>query len=151
MDIINPMHFPTVAIVGTTPLMMPILVDCLSPIGKVDSVGTCYASGYRETSSSTGNCPCAANPGRAAPSFVGIDFFCESGAHSTPSGQWYLSNPLWDGKGCYRSNKCCSPSRAPWFFKALPVEATSDIEVRLCKPAGTIDKTDIEQLEIYVF
>ena len=58
---------------------------------------------------------------------------------------------FWDGKGCYSGSKCCSPSRAPWFWKALPVEATSDIEVHWCQPAGVNDKTGIEQLEIYVF
>ena len=112
-----------------------------------------YAAGYRESSSGTGNCPCAANAGRVAPSFVGCDFHCESSTHSTPSRQWHTSNPLWDGKGCYRGSKCCSPSRAPWFWKSLLEEATSDIEVRWCQPAGGAgsDRAGIEQLEIYVF
>ena len=111
-----------------------------------------YAAGYHESSSSSFNCPCAINPGRAAPSFVGSDFFCESGTHTTPSKQWHTSNPLWDGKGCYGGSKCCSYCRAPWFFKALPAEATSDIEVRWCQPRGIAnDRTGIEQLEIYVF
>ena len=100
MDIINPMHFPTVAIVGTTPLMMPILVDCPSPTGSKVSVSTSGAMLQDivklVTAQATVHVPLTR--GRAAPSFVGIDFFCESGAHSTPSGQWYLSNPLWDGK-----------------------------------------------------
>ena len=111
-----------------------------------------YAAGYGETSSDTSNCPCAVNPGRAAPSFVGSDFHCESGSHTVPTRQWHTSNPLWDGKGCYSGSQCCSPSRAPWFFKALPVEATSDIEVRWCQPYGIADdKTGIELLEIFVF
>ena len=111
-----------------------------------------YAAGYRESSSNTGNCPCAVNPGRPAPSFVGSDFHCESATHSTPSNQWYPSNPLWDGKGCYSGSKCCSCNRAPWFFRALPEEATSNIEVRWCQPAGiNVDITGIDQLEIYVF
>ena len=111
-----------------------------------------YVAGYRETDSDSCNCPCAARAGRAAPSFVGYDFHCESGTHSTPSNQWHTSNPLWDGKGCYSGSKCCSPSRAPWFWKALPEEATSDIEVRWCQPYGIArDKTGIEQLEIYVY
>ena len=109
------------------------------------------AAGCRESVSSTCNCPCAASAGRAAPSFVGSDFHCESGAHSTPPNQWHTSNTLWDGKGCYSGSKCCSPSRAPWFWKVLPEEATSDIEVRWCQPAGVNDKTGIEQLEVYVF
>ncbi len=111
-----------------------------------------YAAGYRETPYGSYNCPCAVNAGHAAPSFVGSDFFCESGTHTTPSKQWHTSNPLWDGKGCYSGSKCCSRSRAPWFFKALPEETTSDIEVRWCQPRGIANyKTGIEQLEIYVF
>ena len=111
-----------------------------------------YAAGYRESSSSTFNCPCALNAGRAPPSFVGTDYYCESGAHTSPSRQWYTSNPLWDRKGCYSGSRCCNPSRAPWFWKTLNVEATSDIEVRWCQPATvTNDKTGIELLEIYVY
>ena len=113
-----------------------------------------YVGGYRETSSHTCNCPCAATPGRVAPAFVGNDFYCESGTHSTPAKQWHTSNPLWDNKGCYRSSRCCNHgcNRAPWFWKTLPVEATSDIEIRWCQPNGIgSDKTGIEQLEIYVY
>ena len=111
-----------------------------------------YAAGYGDYYYDTCNCPCARYPGRAAPSFVGIDFHCESASHSSPSTQWYTSNQLWDGKGCYSGSNCCSPSRAPWFFKALPVEATSDIEVRWCQPGWrfAIGRTGIEQLEIYI-
>ena len=112
-----------------------------------------YVAGYRDTGASSANCPCASGKGRDAPKFVGSDFFCESGSHATPTKLWYTSNPLWDGKGCYSGSKCCNPSRAPWFFKALPAEATSDIEVRWCQAyAGAAsDRTGIEQLEIYVF
>ena len=111
-----------------------------------------YVAGYRESSFQLCNCPCAVNAGRAAPSFVGTDFHCESGSHRTPTRRWYTYNPLWDGKGCYSGSKCCSRSRAPWFFKALPEEATSDIEVRWCQPNGIAnDKSGIEELEIYVY
>ena len=111
-----------------------------------------YAVGYGDSGYNAGNCPCASSPGRPVPSFVGCDFYCESGTHTTPSRQWHTSNPLWDGKGCYSGSKCCNPSRAPWFFKALPVEATSDVEVRWCQPRGIAnDRTGIEQLEIYVW
>ena len=60
-----------------------------------------YVAGYCDTVSSSGNCPCASSKGSDAPKFVGSDFFCESGSHTTPTKQWYTSNPLWDGKGCY--------------------------------------------------
>ena len=111
-----------------------------------------YAAGYREDSSSLSNCPCAYRPGRVAPSFVGSDFYCESGSHSTPTKQWHASNPLWDGKDCYTGSRCCDNSRMPWFWKTLPEETTSDIDVRLCKPGGIgREKTGIEQFELFVY
>ena len=111
-----------------------------------------YAAGYRETSFSTGNCPCAAYTGRAAPSFVGQDFYCESGTHGLPPNQWHTSNTLWDGKGCYHGSKCCDNTRMPWFLKAMPEESMADIEVRWCKPGGlSNDRIGIEQLELYVY
>ena len=111
-----------------------------------------YAAGYRESSSSTYNCPCARYAGRAAPAFVGTDFYCESGSHGSPFNRWYTSNPLWDGKGCYSGSSCCNNIHAPWFFKALPEEATSDIEARWCHPySNTNDLTGIELLEVYVY
>ena len=42
------------------------------------------------------NCPCAAIPGRAPPSFVGNDYYCESGTGSSSlSSAYYFSDPLW--------------------------------------------------------
>ena len=108
-----------------------------------------YAAGLYESSSSGYNCPCAANRGSAAPAFVCNDFYCESGTHSSPSGQWHTSNPLWDGKGCYRTSKCCNNTRMPWFWKAVHEEITSDLEVRFCQPT-TSTTIAIEQLELYI-
>ena len=64
-----------------------------------------YAAGYLDFGNNLCNCPCAFHVDRAAPSFVGCDFYCESGTHRTPSRQWHTSNPLWDGKGCYSGSK----------------------------------------------
>ena len=74
-----------------------------------------YAAGYREYTYSLANCPCSVSTGRPAPSFVGNDYYCESGTHPTPSRQWHTSNPLWDGKGCYSGSRCCDNTRMPWF------------------------------------
>ena len=108
-----------------------------------------YAAGYRDISSSTANCPCAANPGTISPHFVGNNYYCESGSHSTPSNKWHMDNPLWDGQGCSYASRCCENSRQPWFFRALPETTNSDIEVRWMGPHN--DRFGIEQLEIYVF
>ena len=42
-----------------------------------------YAIGHTDGHSGSFNCPCAAIPGSAPPSFVGSDYYCESGADST--------------------------------------------------------------------
>jgi len=99
-------------------------------------------------------CPCVG--GRAAPTFVGSDYFCES---ENPTTTWthtlYTSDPLWDGQGC-RSPPCCeltSPPGmiAPWFCKQLPQATTDDLEVRICgdQPASDED-TPVELIELYI-
>ena len=46
------------------------------------------------------NCPCAAIPGPAPPSFVGSNYYCEPGGGSSwAHGVYLLSNPLWDSAG----------------------------------------------------
>ena len=100
-------------------------------------------------------CPCADRRSRAyIPSFVGNDFFCESGN----PGQWtvvlYSSDPLWDGQGC-ASPPCCEMSyppgvTAPWFCKQLPQATTDDIEVRICGRFDTAEDTPIELVELYI-
>jgi len=86
-----------------------------------------FAGGLFENSQATYlryTCPCVS--GRAAPTFVGNDYFCESANPSITT--WadilYASDPLWDGQGC-GSPPCCdltSPPgvTAPWFCKQLP-------------------------------
>jgi len=64
-----------------------------------------FAAGLFETFQSIASCPCAG--GTAAPTFVGNEYFCESG---NPATTWtnilYASDPLWDGQGC-GSPPCC--------------------------------------------
>ena len=108
-----------------------------------------FAAGYQESGSSAYNCPCATYSGSTSPNFVGKNYYCESGSHSTPDNKWYTANPLWDGEGCYYASRCCDNSRQPWFLRALPETANSDIEVRCMRPSGS--GVGIEQLEIYIF
>ena len=155
MHIINPVHSTSVPLPDSTPLMIPTSVDCQSPTGCVRNASTSGATSQATVTLEQVQLTVLALLAvvEMLQKFVGHDFFCESGSPTTPTKQWYTSNPLWNRKGCYSGSKCCSPSRGPWFFKALPVEATSDIEVRWCQPAGgaASDRTGIEQLEIYVF
>ena len=68
-------------------------------------------------------CPCDATSGAvSAPSFVGTDYYCESG---NPNSQWqdgkfYSTHPLWDAKGCSSiEGPFCSRSNFLWFHKPL--------------------------------
>ena len=100
-------------------------------------------------------CPCT-SPSSAAtrtPSFVGNDYFCETGV---PPGQWwdykyYSDDPLWDGKGCGPTSTCCSFNNPPWFCKQLPQSTNADLEMRLCG-AGYPEQenTLVELIEIYI-
>ena len=97
-------------------------------------------------------CPCAASPGSAPPSFVGSNFYCESGAEdSQNASRYYLSNPLWDGNGCSSGNNCCSIINLPWFQYQLSQMTTDDVEVRVCTNEEFSDEGIlIDILELYV-
>ena len=122
------------------------------PPGERQHVWT-FAAGISETTHSS-SCPCAG--GVAAPTFVGNDYFCESG---NPATRWtyilYASDPLWDGQGC-GSPPCCeltSPPgvTAPWFCKQLPQDTTDDLEVRICGDQHTGNQdTPVELIELYI-
>ena len=68
-------------------------------------------------------------PGTAAPSFVGENFFCESGNSGPYESKWYLDDPLWDSQGCASGSTCCDRG-GPWFTTTLSEEVSDDIEVR---------------------
>ena len=100
------------------------------------------------------NCPCSSpNPGVAPPSFVGENYFCESGhtgAVDFSQRQWYLDDPLWDSKGCTVNSTCCNRG-GPWFSTALNGEVTDNIEVRVCMDQSPFDEAlGVDQLEIYI-
>ena len=95
------------------------------------------------------NCPCAPTPGSAPPSFVGDNYFCESGNTGPFETQWYLDDPLWDSQGCASGSSCCDRG-GPWFTTTLYQEVRDDIEVRWCK-SGIGEDVGVEVLEIYVY
>ena len=78
------------------------------------------------------NCPCAAYSGRNPSSFVGSNYYCESGASSSWSDVNYLSDVLWDGAGCPAGNNCCSNANLPWFYRELSQSTQEDIKVTMC-------------------
>jgi len=99
-------------------------------------------------------CPCVNET--FPPSFVGNDYFCESGNPGTTfTDVLYAGDPLWDGQGC-GSPPCCELSSppgvtAPWFCKQLPQATIDDIEVRICKDEGdTYEDTPVQLIELYI-
>ena len=120
-----------------------------------------FAGGLVENNSSSypsNSCPCAdrARALSIVPSFVGNDYFCESGnPTSGHSSILYANDPLWDGQGCGAAS-CCELSyppgvTPPWFCKQLPQATTDDIEVRLCGDEGnTNEDTPVELIELYI-
>ena len=97
------------------------------------------------------NCPCAHYRYRAAPPFVGENYYCESGwSVANPRKQWYLDDPLWDSEGCPYGSTCCDRG-GPWFNTTLRKEVSNDIEVRWCfNGDGANENYGVDQLEIYV-
>ena len=65
------------------------------------------------------------------PSFVGEDYYCETGSRNEAEQRYYFDDPLWDGEGCEGENECCDRG-GPWFCKQLPQPIQDDIEMRVC-------------------
>ena len=99
-------------------------------------------------------CPCD-TPGHASiPTFVGNDYFCESGLHSAWSGQFgvfHSNDVLWDGQNCTSTSTCCQFNNPPWFTKNLTNATIDDIELRICAN-NRYEQEDvpIELIELYV-
>ena len=98
-------------------------------------------------------CPCLTDNGHTGPSppsFVGDNYYCESGYSGSghPDEILYTDDPLWDGKNC--EGTCCSNGKAPpWFRVDLPNRTSDSIEVRICQHKANVD-TPIQLLELYI-
>ena len=114
-----------------------------------------YAAGVSESNSEgdyiENNCPCSSSPGSEAPSFIGNNYYCESG---NPDDEWnnqlYTSDKLWDG--CQCEGSCCAGTDTPLWFKVQLSNTTSDnIEIRICgNEEISNEDTPVELIEIYV-
>ena len=102
----------------------------------------------------TSNCPCASEPGASPSSFLGNNWYCESGNPDpvNPAGPKFLSNdPLWDGKNC--EGTCCGNGKSPpWFSVELPGPTNDIIEARLCANEHSDNHKDvfIKIFEVYI-
>ena len=109
-----------------------------------------YAIGLLQ-GSHTKSCPCAPT-GKAPPSFVGSNYYCESG---NPGSSWsnvLYSNLLWDGKNCgTASAACCSNQNQPWFCNRLSSSIVGDLEMRVCTDQSVSDEDiALQSFEFYV-
>ena len=114
-----------------------------------------FAAGLSEVTTTYPNegCPCDTAPSSVIPTFVGNDYFCESGLHSEWSGPFifYADDVLWDGEDCTSTSTCCQLNNPPWFTKNLPSATTDNIELRLCThQSPSIEDVPIELIELYV-
>ena len=115
-----------------------------------------FAAGVHEQASYAPElCPCVAGStgGSRVPSFVGQNYFCESGKTSgfRPGVLYPDGDPLWDGQGCGPTSSCCTFNSPPWFNVRLPSPTADNIEVRICSYSGTShDDTPIRLIELYV-
>ena len=113
-----------------------------------------YSEGKQTGTQQEQDCPCSKpnQPGNAfPPSFVGNNYYCESGnpTYTYCFNCLYSTDPLWDGQRC--EGQCCSNGKSPpWFSVELPNPTTDDIEVRICIPQPSRDDLVIQLLELYV-
>ena len=119
-------------------------------------IWTFAAALHEYNSPSNSVCPCTNTRNSqhniiTIPSFVGHDYFCDTGSENQVQNKFYGDDPLWDGEGCGQFNTCCSWNTPPWFIKQLSSPTSDDIEMRLCSNENR-DNEDItvETLEIYV-
>ena len=99
-------------------------------------------------------CPCTDNStGNEPKSFVGDDYFCDSGQQRHMAGQppqLFSDDPLWDGAGCGSENTCCDFNTPPWFYKELLLSTAEDIWMRVCRDENDDEDIAIQEFEVYV-
>ena len=114
-----------------------------------------FAAGLSEGNPTWYICPCDASIAISVPSFVGEDYFCESGVNRAWDGSrdniLHSNDALWDGKDCLPSSTCCSLHNPPYFVKQLPTSTTDDIEARIClDEPNSSEHIAVELVDLYV-
>ena len=168
-----------VAVKGSlTPLVVSSITRCENTdsfLGSSRSIDTYYVDGVSVTHGSPRQhswtfsngldelstnyyaiCPCvtgSTNRNRI-PSFVGQNYFCESGItgwNGIFGILWPDGDPLWDGQGCGPTSSCYTFNSPPWFNVQLSSPTTDNIEVRICGRGSTqSDDSPIQLIELYV-
>ena len=111
-----------------------------------------YTGGLTEVRLNSHGCPCSSDSSASPPSFVGNDYYCESGTFNDWSPILYADDPLWDGQNCNGpESTCCTNPNMPWFLKTLDETTTDNIELRVCTDQSLPDEdTPLDIIEMYV-
>ena len=113
-----------------------------------------FAAGIDEQIGRSNTCPCVngSTNGNNIPSFVGQNYFCETGIRQNPGTNtfWPNGDPLWDGQGCGPTSSCCTFNSPPWFNVQLSPATTEYIEVRICGDGIQYEDTPIQLMELFV-
>ncbi len=98
-------------------------------------------------------CPCINSDTTftgTVPSFVGNNYYCETGSRMEPEEQYYFDDPLWDGQGCEGADTCCERG-GPWFCTELGSQTNDSIEMRVCgNNDKDIEDIVLEKIEFYI-
>ena len=101
-------------------------------------------------------CPCtAAGSTSTLPTFLGNDYYCDSGNPSRNSYTLKLyPDRLWDNSGpsCVSGSTCCDNPDQPWFKKKLAQPANEDVEMRWCAGSApdSNEATATTRVELYI-
>lgn len=114
-----------------------------------------YIAGQDETTNMNENCPCNNGSSVTTPSYIGNDYYCESGSPSPiPNYHYvfYLDDALWDGQQCGSlESTCCISSKIPWFVKGLSSSTYDPIELRICTGESYPEEAiPIDITELYI-
>ena len=149
---------------GSTDAFYPVLTGSINGI-YVDGVSITrgsprqnmwtYATGLQENlyGSESYIYPCGATSKQQVPSFVGSDYYCESGCPGYYDLTTFHSNDvLWDGEQCgVLETGCCVNTDQPWFHKVLDTTKDDAIEIRLCIDGPTNNENILVSLyDMYV-
>ncbi len=102
-------------------------------------------------------CPCSGDedlsvvPTSLVPTFVGADYYCETGSRTSFQSVVYCKDPLWDGQGCGEDSSCCEGDIRPWFCKQLDGPTSDEVEVRIMLDSGPEDENVfLQEVLLYV-
>ena len=117
-----------------------------------------YVGGLQENAEQSYHnykCPCSSTGSGTAspPSFVGGDYYCDTGNPNTNWDPIVYPDRLWDSSGvsCVSGSTCCDNPDQPWFRKKLTTPSTDNIELRWCADQSRSDEAiATRNVELYI-